>query len=219
MEIVNTIIDKIRRNRISTTEVTDCLDKSGALDGVVPLNRGKFCVGRVFWAYAYNESNWEFHEQIREVREGDVILVEPFNCGERAIFGALVSKYLILYRQATGIVVRGNLRDVPHLLKEEWPIWCAGRNPVGCYNRKNDAPLDPALVAARRDTYRDAIAVCDDSGVAIIPKGSLTPAFLDRLDGIEELEDIWADCINRRKWDTFDTVCRKKYLETPPLPR
>ena len=29
---------------------------------------------------------------------------------------------------------------------------------------------------------------------------------------IEEQEDIWFDCIDRRKWDTFDTVCMKKYL-------
>ena len=53
--------------------------------------------------------------------------------------------------------------------------------------------------------------VCDDSGVVIIPKEQITEDMLQKLIAIEEQEDIWFDCIDRRKWDTFDTVCLKKY--------
>ena len=82
------IIDFILRNRRSTTEVADCLGKSGAIQGVKPLNRAKFAVGPVRWIYAYNESNWEMHDQIRNIEKGEVGLVEPFECNERAIFGS-----------------------------------------------------------------------------------------------------------------------------------
>jgi len=41
--------------------------------------------------------------------------------------------------------------------------------------------------------------------------------FLQKLDWIEEQEDIWFDCIDRLKWDTFDTVCLKKYREKGPF--
>ena len=34
-----------------------------------------------------------------------------------------------------------------------------------------------------------------------------------RGDFIEQQEDIWFDCLDRLKWDTFDIVCLKKYLE------
>ena len=213
MDITERVIDKIRRNRISTTEVADCLDKTGAVPGVSPISQGHFRVGRVFWVYAYNESNWEVHEQVREAQEGDVVLVEAFNCGERAIFGELVAKYLLLYRQVTSIVTQGLVRDVPRLLKENWAVWAEGGTPIGCFNRRNETPFDPDLIAQRREHYRGAVAVCDDSGVVVIPPERIEEAFIEKLDWIEEQEDIWFDCLDRRKWDTFDTVCLKKYLE------
>lgn len=56
------------------------------------------------------------------------------------------------------------------------------------------------------------MAVCDDSGVVVIPKHELTEAFLQKLAAIEEQEDIWYDCIDRKKWSTYRTICLKDYL-------
>ena len=53
------ITDYTRRNRVSTTEVADCLGQSGAVAGVSARNRGHFCVGTMYWAYAWAESNWD----------------------------------------------------------------------------------------------------------------------------------------------------------------
>jgi len=36
---------------------------------------------------------------------------------------------------------------------------------------------------------------------------------LKRLEFVEAQEDIWYECVDRRKWSTFDTVCLKKYLQ------
>ncbi|MGE3315790.1 MAG: RraA family protein [Planctomycetaceae bacterium] len=209
--VAQQIIDKIQRNRISSTEVADCLDKSGALVGVRALNRGHHRVGPVFYSYAYNESNWEVHEQVREVPKGSIVITDAFDCGDRAIYGNLVAKFLILYRQAGALVACGLLRDLPHLIKENWPVWLEGSTPVGCFNRKNDKPLDSAKLRERRDYFNGAIAVCDDTGVVIISRDYINADFLKKLDWIEEQEDVWFDCIDRKKWDTFDTVCLKRY--------
>jgi len=211
--IYEEIITKIEKNRISTTEVADCLDKTGALAGLLPLNRSHFRVGRIFFCYAYNESNWELHEQLINIQEDDILVVEAINCNDRALFGSIVSKYVLLYKQANAIVVNGMLRDAHTLIKESYPIWCKGVNPIGCYNRKNSEPLDTNIYNSLRNIYDGAIAVCDDSGVVIIPKSSINEDFLKKLDFIEEQEDIWFDCIDRKKWSTFDTVCLKKYLD------
>lgn len=213
INIADQIISKIKKNRISSTEIADCLDKTGAINDVYPLNSGHFRVGKVFWAYAYNESNWEVHEQIRNVKEDEIVIVETFNCKDRAIFGSLVAKFLILYCQASAIVVLGKLRDIPHLIKENWPIWCKGINPVGCYNKKDKNPLDKKIVDKRKRYYEGAIAVCDDTGVVIIPKKVQKHGFLKKLEWIESQEDIWFDCIDRVKWNTFDAVCLKKYMD------
>jgi regulator of RNase E activity RraA len=216
--VAEQVIAKIRRNRISSTQVADCLDKTGVVDGVRALNPGHHRVGPVFWTYAHNASNWGLHEQVREAPEGSVVVTETFGCDGRAVYGELVAKYLILYRQVAALVARGLLRDAPGLIKERWPVWMEGLTPVGCFNAPHAEPLDPRLLAERRDLYDGSVAVCDDTGVVVIPRGRLDADFLDRLDWIEEQEDIWFDCIDRLKWDTFETVCLKRYQGQPRGP-
>ena len=126
------------------------------------------------------------------------------------MFGDLVSKYLLLYKQARSIVALGNLRDAPRLIKENWPIWCFGFSPVGCFNSQ-EKDIASEVKAQHRGMYDGAIAVCDDSGVVVVPKGNHNQEFYDKLEFIEQQEDTWYDCIDRRKWTTFDTICLKKY--------
>ena len=213
MEIREKIINYIKVNKVSTTEVADCLGKKGVIPNVMPINRGKFCVGKIKWVYAYNESNWDVHEQVRDVEPGDVVYIETFNCGERAIVGELVAKFILLYRQAAAMVTNTKMRDAHRLIKEDYPVWCNGFSPVGCFNTKNEEPFPEDIKQSRMNEIDGAVMVCDDSGVVVIPKTELTEEFLGKLEFIEEQEDIWFDCIDRRKWDTFDTVCLKKYRE------
>ena len=45
MDIREKIIEYIRTNKVSTTEVADCLGKTGVIPDVMPINRGQFRVG------------------------------------------------------------------------------------------------------------------------------------------------------------------------------
>ena len=148
----------------------------------------------------------------RDVRPGDVVMIEAFNCGERATIGELVLKFILFYRQAVAVVSNGNFRDGNDIIKSNFPVWCKGLTPIGCFN-KQVKDLDENLRLEHFNKYEGSIAVCDDSGVVIIPKELHTEEFLTRLDFIEEQEDIWFDCLDRKKWDTYDIVCMKKYLE------
>ena len=129
MDISKRIIEYIRINKVSTTEVADCLGKTGVLPDVLPIIPGQFCVGKIKWIYAYNESNWDVHEQIRDVQKDDIVYIETFACNNRAIIGELVSKYALLYRQASAIVTNSKMRDAHRLIKERYPIWCNGFCP------------------------------------------------------------------------------------------
>lgn len=211
-DIKRDIIKKIKKNRISTTEIADCMDKTGVLKDANAVNRGHFAVGKVKWIYAYNESNWSIHEQAREIEEGDIVLIEAFDCKDRATIGELVSKFILLYQQASAIVSNANMRDANDLIKQNYPIWCKGFTPIGCFNSKNEKPLDPDILEIHKEKYDGTIAVCDDTGVVIIPKELHNKAFLQKLDDIENQEDIWFECLDHKKWDTYDIVCLKKYL-------
>lgn len=207
------IIDFIKRNRVSTTELADCMGKSGAIHNTKAINRGHFAVGNLFYVYACNGTNWDVHEQIQEVEDGDIVFVDVLDEHDKAVFGDLVSKYLLLYKQARAIVLNGLLRDAPRLIKENWPIWCDGFSPIGYINedlKKNQSQLNK--IEKQRTFYQDAIAVCDDTGVVVIPKEFHNEEFLEKMKFIEEQEDIWFDCIDRKKYSTYETVCLKKYL-------
>ncbi len=206
------IIKRIYDNRISTSQVSDCLGKTGALKGISPINFGHFRVGPVRFAYAYNSSNWELHEQLQDVQPGEIVVVEAINCGDYAIFGQLVSKFVILYQNAAAVIVNGLLRDHGDLRQWNWPAWARGFTPIGCYNVKNETPPDPDLLAKLQQRYEGTIAVCDDSGAVIIPKDQINEAFLEKLDLIEIQEDAWFHSIDTDKFTTYETVCMKKYL-------
>lgn len=211
-EIKNKIIDYIKRNRVCTTEVADCLGKCGVLENVMPINQGQFKVGNIKWVYANAESNWDVHEQVISAQEGDVVFIEAFDCKHRAIIGELVSKYILLYRQASAIICNSKFRDAAALMKEKYPIWCTGFTPVGCFNKKPAHELSPAIVSEHKAMYDGAVAVCDDCGVVIIPKDQLTEDFYQKLVHIEEQEDVWFSRLDHYKENTFEIVCLKNYL-------
>jgi 4-hydroxy-4-methyl-2-oxoglutarate aldolase len=206
------IIDYIRRNRVSTTEVADCMGKSGHLEQVRPINRGHFRVGNVKWAFAFDQTNWDAHEQIASAQERDIVLIEPIQCADRAVAGELVAKYLLLYLQANAIVCMGNMRDAGALIRENYPVWCQGFSPIGCFNEKPKKQLPASTHKKHKEMYDGTIAVCDDCGVVIIPKELHTEAFLGKLRAMEEQEDIWFDQLDRNKESTFDIVCLRNYL-------
>lgn len=207
------IVNYLIRNRVNTTEVADVLGKKGALEHINALNRGHYKAGIIKYIVTYDESNWPLHEQIENIDEDRIIYVDAYNCGERALFGELVSKYLLLYRQSRAIVVNGNVRDAAEIFRENYPIWCKGLTPVGCFNKKPVCDLPFEVYKERMEYLDGSIAVCDDCGVVVIPKTEVGPEMLEKLKNIENQEDIWFDRLNHFKESTFDIVCKKKYLE------
>ena len=218
MNLTQKTIALIETNRISSTEVADALGKTGVLPGLAPINPGRHVVGEIHYVYAHSESNWSMHEQIQELPENCFLYVDAFNCGEKAIFGDLVAKYLILYKRVKAILVHGFMRDIPDLRKYGFAIWCQGSTPLGCYNKNIEAPPEVIKEANKRAAqFSGGIVVSDDSGCTIIERSLITEETFAKLELIELQEDIWSFCINTLKWTTYDTVCLKKYMTNPDV--
>ncbi len=208
------IIDYIRSNQVCATEVADCLNKTGALEGVYALNQGHFCVGNIKWVVADHNSNWNVHKMIRDTHEHDIVFIEAVNCENRAIIGELVSKYILEYRKADGIICNTKFRDASALIRENWPIWGTGYTPVGCFNKQPEEKIEDSVWYKEHKTlYDGAVAVCDDCGVVIIPKEQLTEELYNKLVSIEEQEEIWFDRLVNYNENTLEIVCQKNYLK------
>jgi 4-hydroxy-4-methyl-2-oxoglutarate aldolase len=212
MSVKDKIITFIEDNKVSTTEVADALGKKGVLDGVLPINPRLHKVGEVEFVYACNESNWEVHEQLQTIAPHKIVYVHGIDCGDKAIFGDLVSKYILLYKRSIAIVLSGKVRDAHTLIKENYPIWSSGVTPIGCNNTKNETLPDLKLIDSLREKYHGGVMVCDDCGVVLIEKKELTEELLRKLEFIEYQEDVWFFCMDSHKMSTYEIVCQKKYL-------
>lgn len=218
MNLTNKMVDLIKRNRISSTEVADALGKKGVLDDIDILNQGQFVVGEVQYILGYDKSNWPIHEQTQDVKENCILYVDMFECGNHAAFGDLVAKYLKLYCKVEGIVVNGLMRDNHTLVKEKYPIWCKGVTPLGCYNNKVTFRQEVEEYYNKNKAIFDGgILVCDDTGCTLILPEEITDEFYGKLEFIELQEDVWFYCIDTLKWSTYDTVCVKRYLKEPDV--
>ncbi len=209
------IINYLEKNKLSTEEIADILGKTGVVKGVYPICDDQYCVGEIQYIYAFNNSNWSVHEQLRELEYNKILFVDSIYVDdEHAIFGELVSSYIIEGRKAKAIVVNGTMRDLIGIRKRKYPVWCKGITPVGCFNVK--ANLNAEVIRKARqgmEYYDGAIAVCDASGVVVIPKNEINDGFVDKMDKMVEQEKIWFECIEKKGWNTYDTVCLKKYRE------
>jgi len=214
MDLKRKTIDLIKKNRISSVEVADALGKHGVLPDIKPLSTGHSVVGEVQYIYGHSETNWPIHEQGVDVKEGGVLYVDTIECNDKAAFGDIVSKYFILYKQVSGVVVNGLLRDVHQLVKENYPIWCCGITPLGCFNT-NIQPTEDILQKAKtaRTLLHGSILVCDDSGCTVIRTDEITPETYKKLEFIELQEDIWYYCLDTLKWSTYKIICEKHYLK------
>ena len=212
--MIDLILDKISSNKISSVEVADALGKAGVIPDVKPLNSGKYVAAQVFYVATWSSSNWPLHEQIQDVPKDCIIFVDVFNCESRAVLGDIVAKQLFVYQKISGLVVNGYVRDAHRLIKENYPIWCCGTTPLGCFNK--EVPLDNKLINTinqRKEIFNNSIIIGDDSGCTLIENQFMSEKTAMALENIELQEDIWYYCLDTLKMNTYEVICLKKYLQ------
>ena len=207
------IIERILELRMTTEEIGDILGKTGVLKGIHSVNDGQYAAGEIQYICAYNNSNWPVHEQLIDLQSGKICFIDTCFVDDYAIFGELVSSYILDKKKAKAIIINGLVRDIAGIRSKSYPVWCSGVTPIGCFNvRVNLNPEIQRHIQNGRSLYDGSIAVCDDSGVIIIPKEEIKSDFIERIDFMRKQEKIWFDCVLNRNWNTYDTVCLKKYV-------
>lgn len=214
MSHLSKIVAYCQENRVSTTEVSDAISKSGVLGTFTPLIENQYVAGPIRCVFTANGSNHQMHAQLTGIEPGDVVVIFAEQCENRAILGQLVAKYALLYKQAAALVVFGMIRDRAALLRDGARIWSQGFTPLGCTNEPVE-PFPEAAAALLREKYQGGVAVCDSGGVAFLESCLINEETLNRLKWIEAQEDLWFYCLDTLKWSTDDIVCQRRYLTEP----
>jgi regulator of RNase E activity RraA len=211
MDIIKEVVDFIEEHQISTAEVSDALGKTGLFENSYPLIENMHKVGLAYYVGAYGDSNWPIHYAIIDIPDDAIVVIENINC-EKALFGEIVAKHMVYNCKAKAVATNGSIRDKKDIKEAKLPIWHKSVRPVGCFNSK---PIycdeEEEFVKRKKKEIDGSIVICDDDGVVIVQKEKITVEFLDKLKFIKKQEAKWKECVFEKTWNTYETICLKKY--------
>ncbi len=218
MDIKQKIIEYIKEQKFSTTEVADSLAKTGEIPSLFPVQQEGYLVGEARCIFTAYGTNYYVHEQADTIKPGEIALIFTKHCEGQAIFGDIVAKYIFEIKGAAGAVVQGAMRDLDELRERGYPIWCEGFTPIGCINKPTSPyPYEEKEVILHK--YEGCILVGDSCGVVAIPAQFQNDGMIKRLRALRLQEDAWNYCIDELGWNTIETICDKRYLsEIDSLP-
>jgi regulator of RNase E activity RraA len=192
MTIKDQILAFIQENKLTTEDVTDAMGRKGWVKDLLPMNPGQYVVGESYFIYTYDSTNWHVHDQVRNVPEGSVAVVVPFDCEDSAVIGHVTTTYLFKTRKAKGLVVLGRMRDVAAIRRDEHKVWASGVSPKGFHKIPTVIPPQTQeFIDKVRQIYEGSILVMDDSGVVMVSKQDQTPELLSALTKIRDREVEW----------------------------
>jgi len=191
------ILDFIKDNKFSTSDVADALGRKGELKDIKLISGNKYVVGEISAVYACKGSNYVTHKMLKGLEPNKIVYIENVQCEEVSLIGGLICKYIFDYKAGLAVVCNGNVRDVHDLMK--YPVWCKGFSPIVCdkvpiYLDKFESELDGGIM------------VCDICGCVAIRPEELTEELYQSLEHIKHREIGWFVALERG-FSTFEITC------------
>lgn len=214
--IKDELIKFLRTNKISTTELADSLAKTGGIPALLPIIAESYAVGVAHCIFTANGSNYYVHEQVTAIQPGEIALIFSEYCEGRAVFGDIIARYILEVKKATAVVVQGAIRDADEIRESGYPVWSQGFAPIGCVNIPT-VPFPADQEHSLRQKYENCILVCDGCGVVAILEKYQNEDTLRRLQALRVQEQVWNHCIFELGWNTYETICQKRYLKEPEV--
>ncbi|KAH7396322.1 demethylmenaquinone methyltransferase [Pyrenochaeta sp. MPI-SDFR-AT-0127] len=160
---------------LDTPAVSDALDKLGILGqacGIMPLaNYKKVTVGTAFTVRYVPASDppGSVGDFIDDVALGDFVVIDNGGRTDCTVWGDIMTQYASL-RGIAGTVIDGVCRDVNRAIKDDYPLFTAGRWMRTGKDRVQVGGVNEAVgIGKVRVNPRD-IVVADANGVVIVPR-------------------------------------------------
>ncbi|HSM78393.1 MAG TPA: RraA family protein [Bryobacteraceae bacterium] len=136
-------------------------------------------------------------DAIDEAPAGSVYVMELEDGGDYAGIGGLMSTAM-KYRGLAGAIVDGGVRDTPHIMKLQFPVFSRGIVPSTTVNHYRFAGMNvPIQCAGVRVNAGDIIAA-DMDGVVVVPKDKAADV-LKKAQQLDEAEHSMYSVIEKYK--------------------
>lgn len=172
--------ERARLIPLATSAVVDSMDRLGSPDaGISPMWPGARLVGTALTVLTAAGDNRIIHTALDAVQPGEVLVINGFGDGTRALIGDLIAERALSLGVA-GFVIDGCVRDVDAIREIGMPVFARGVTPAGPYKNGPGQIGTPVAIGGVSVATGDVV-IADADGVAFIPR-----ARLDIVTGLAE---------------------------------
>ena len=157
--------------RVSTSNVSDAMHRSGSLNGIFPVWRGLKIAGQALTVRTY-PGDWAKTVQAVDMAEkGQIIVIDAGGVGP-AVWGELATHGAI-QRKLEGVVIDGAVRDTQKVSKLKFPVFTRLVTPTAG-EPKGFGEIGVPVMAGGVKIHPGDWIIGDDDGVVCIPKDKAT---------------------------------------------
>ena len=197
--------------------LSDILDEIGCRNqvispglGIRPLKNEWVLVGRAKTLFNEpsdkTEDPYELAIAGLDQMEKGQILVAGGPVIDLGIMGEL-SAHRILQRGGRGAIVNGFSRDINHLLRLDFPIFCKGGTPIDTTGRSRVTAVDVPITFGDKEIEPGEIIFADLDGIIKIPREIEEEVILKALTRVDEENRVRRDIKNgssfREVWERY----------------
>jgi 4-hydroxy-4-methyl-2-oxoglutarate aldolase len=185
------LYDEIWRE-LPSAVVSDCLERSCAMDGRIRLLSGERLVGPAFTVRTVAGDSATTHRALREAPPGHVLVLSAEGGMERAVWGGVLTE-AARRGGLIGAVVDGVVRDLAQIRSLEFPLCARGTSPAGPH-KGGQGTFGRVVQCGGVVVSPGDLVLADLDGVVVVPAARIdgvARAAMERL----RLEEAWIERI------------------------